>query len=72
LFIFVLNPAEGAIELPSLGMNSKCKPGNITSIRLIGESYRIAFEQRNDALVLHVPKKRPTPYTAVFEVEGAL
>ena len=72
LFIFVLNPDAGPIELPSLGLNSPWKPGEITAIRLIGEDARIAFEQGNDALVLQVPKKRPSSYTAVFEVEGAL
>jgi alpha-L-fucosidase len=72
LFVFVLNPDAGPIELPSLGLNSPWKPGKITAIRLIGEDARIAFEQGNDALVLQVPKKRPSSYTAVFEVEGAL
>ena len=72
LYVFVLNPAEGMIELPSLGTYSSYQPKTIQSIRLIGSDEEIKFSQVSNSLELHVPVKRPTPYAAVFEVKGAL
>lgn len=72
LYVFVLNPAEGEIELPSLGLSSKHKPNQIQSIRLIGGVQEINFSQDEDGLTLHVPANTPNSYAAVFEVKGAL
>lgn len=70
LYIFVLNPATGPIELPALGLASKEQPGRIRSIKMLGSRQKIRFEQREDRLVLEVPDERPTPYAVVFEVYG--
>jgi len=72
LYIFVLNPAEGKIELPSLGFNSENNPGRINSISMIGSNSDIVYSQDDAKLVLTVPKERPNKYTAVFRVTGAL
>ncbi len=72
LYVFVLNPAEGEIELPALGLNSKYQPNQIQSVKLIGSNEKIQFKQNNDKLILKVPSERPTNYSAVFEVKGAL
>ncbi|TWU34588.1 Alpha-L-fucosidase [Novipirellula aureliae] len=72
LYMFVLNPSEGEIELPSLGLNSAYRPKPIQSIRLIGSDAEVKFNQSGDTLILEVPANRPTPYAAVFQVEGAL
>jgi len=68
LFVFVLNPAKGAIEIPSLGYGVK----KIHSISLLGNDAKIKFKQKKDMLILHVPADRPTKFAAVFKVEGAL
>ena len=72
LYIFVLNPTTGNIELPSLGLSSEQKPGKIRSVKMLGSHEKIEFHQDHEKLILNVPDKRPTPYTTVFEVQGAL
>ncbi len=72
LYVFVLNPKEGEIELPSLGLNSDYKPQKVHSVRLIGNDEKINFTQDAKKLILQVPAMRPNKYTAVFEVKGAI
>lgn len=72
LYIFVLNPATGSIELPSLGLNSDEYPGKIRTVKMLGSRENIGFRQDLEKLVLDIPDKRPTPYAVVFEVQGAL
>ena len=72
LYVFVLNPTEGVIELPLLGLKSKHKVKKVNLIRLIGSNDNISFEQSAHRLILNVPAKRQNKYTAVFEVKGAL
>lgn len=71
LYIFVLNPTAGSIDLPSLGAESEFKPGQISSIRLLGGE-RTQFQQTAEALTLQIPEQRPNPFVSVFEVSGAL
>ena len=72
LYVFVLNPSEGEIELPSLGLKSLYTPKKIQSMRLIGSEEEIKFQQNDDKLILNVPANRPNIYAAVFEVKGVL
>lgn len=72
LYVFVLNPAQGEINLSALGLQSKYKPNQIQSVRLIGSEEDIKFTQSNDKLIINVPDKRSNIYAAVFEVKGAL
>jgi len=72
LYMFVLNPSAGKIELASLGLNSAQESKKISSIQLIGSNELIEFEQDAAKLILTVPEKRPTNYAAVFKVEGVL
>ena len=72
LYVFVLNPSVGEIELPALGLKSKYEAKQIQSIRLIGSDKTIDFSQNDDKLILNVPATRPNPYAAVFETRGAL
>jgi alpha-L-fucosidase len=72
LYVFVLNPKAGEIELPSLGLGSEYQPNKIQFVSLIGSNEKIEFTQTNDKLTLSVPAERPTQYVAVFEVRGAL
>ena len=61
LYVFVLNPAEGMIELPSLGTYSSYQPKIIHSIRLIGSDEEIKFSQVSNSLELHVPCRKTDP-----------
>jgi alpha-L-fucosidase len=72
LYIFVLNPKSGKIELPALGLKSPEKPNKIKSVKLIGSKNKIEFEQDDDKLTFTVPENRPNKYTSVFEVKGVL
>ena len=72
LYVFVLNPSGGQIELPSLGLKSKHQPKQIQTIKLIGSDGEVKFSQSDDKLVLTVPDNRPNPYAATFKIEGAL
>jgi len=72
LYVFVLNPSEGMIKIPALGLDSKYDVNKITSVRLIGSQEKIDFKQTGDNFLLNVPAKRYYKYTAVFEVIGAL
>jgi alpha-L-fucosidase len=72
LYVFILNPEEGVIELPSLGLKSKYEVNKIRSIRMIGSNEKINFQQDADKLILNVPANRQNKYTAVFEVKGAM
>lgn len=72
LYVFVLNPKEGEIELSALGLKSENHPKAIQTIKMIGSDEDINFKQDNNKLVLNVPAKRPNKYAAVFEVKGAL
>ena len=71
LYVLVLNPSEGAISLPALGLDSKYKPKRVESIRLIGSDAGIQFTQNQNELILNVPASRPNSYAATFEVNGA-
>lgn len=72
LYVFVLNPQEGALKLPSLGFSSTHNSQKISSITMIGSATKIKFKQNAKELVLHVPNNRPSPYATVFRVEGVL
>ncbi len=72
LYIFVLNPEEGRIELPSLGLKSEQMPGKIKSIKMLGSKEKIIFEQDNEFLTFSVPAARPNKYAIVFRVKGAI
>jgi len=72
LYVFVLNPSEGEIELSSLGLKSKNKTNKIKNIKMIGSNEKIKFKQTKAKLMISVPAERPNKYATVFEVKGAL
>lgn len=72
LYLFVLNPTAGKIELPSLGISSKQKSRIINSIQMIGSAEKVEFKQYNDKLILIVPEKRPNKFATVFKIKGIL
>ncbi|UCS94879.1 alpha-L-fucosidase [Echinicola marina] len=72
LYVIVLNPKSGDIELPALGLRSPHKVGKITAIKMIGANDKISYSQLDEKLVLNVPSKRPNDLATVFKLEGAL
>ncbi len=72
LFVYVLNPAKGAIELPALGLGSDYNVKKIKSVKMIGSKKKVSFKQEADKLVLDVPEKRPNKFATVFAVKGVL
>ncbi|MCT4586823.1 MAG: alpha-L-fucosidase [Carboxylicivirga sp.] len=72
LFVFVLNPKAGKIELPTLGFETKFNNKKVKSIQLLGGTKKVKFKQYNDKLVLNVPKARANEYTAVFKLADVL
>jgi alpha-L-fucosidase len=71
LYIFVLNPKAGPIQLPALGLKSRHNPGMITGIRMFNGD-TVKFTQNADKLTLEIPAERPNQYTTIFEVIGAI
>ncbi|MBO9619232.1 MAG: alpha-L-fucosidase [Niabella sp.] len=71
LYVFVLNPTEGPIDLPTLGLRSAQLPKRIRSIKMM-DGKKVAFKQTDEKLTLAVPARRPSKYVAVFAVKGAL
>ena len=59
LYISILNPSQGDIELSSLGLKSLYKPKKNQSIKMIGSDKDIKFSQTDDKLSIMVPAKRP-------------
>lgn len=72
LYIFVLNPEEGEVKLPSLGFNSEYCSKKISSVKMIGSNTKIEFKQSSEMLTLYIPNKRPNKYVTVFKIEGLL
>ncbi len=72
LYVIVLNPQEGDIEIPSLGINSEYNAKSVKTIRMVGEDKSIQFKQQPGKLILSVPAKRPNKFATVFAVEGVL
>jgi alpha-L-fucosidase len=71
LYLFVLNPVKGEIEIPSLGKDSEFDVNKISSIELLGSDKMIKYKQTKDKLLLNVPPLN-VKYAAVFKIEGAL
>ena len=70
LYVIVLNPKDGEINLPSLGLKSKYCSQKISSIKMIGSNTKIKFIQSSEILSIYIPNKRPNKYATVFKIEG--
>ena len=68
LYIFVLAPKAGEIELPTLGLKSAYNSSKIKSIEMLGGKEEITFTQTNKSLRFTVPAERPNRHATVFKV----
>jgi alpha-L-fucosidase len=72
LYVFVLNPTPGVVEIPSLGLNASYVPNKIKKIELLGRKKEIASKQDEEKLEITIPADFNHPYTQVYKIEGAL
>ncbi|WP_439183159.1 alpha-L-fucosidase [Carboxylicivirga taeanensis] len=72
LYLYVLNPKAGEIEIPALGLDSKHHVKEITSIKMLGSRSKVMFKQDAERLTIDVSAERPNDYVTVFKVKGAL
>lgn len=68
LYIFVLNPKAGTIELPTLGKNSPYNSSEIKKLTMLGQKKAVKYSQSEECLSLEVPSERPNQYATVFKV----
>lgn len=66
LYMFVMNPKEGEITIPALGLDSNVR--KIEKIQMLGKSKKVLFVQKREGLVLTVPASRPNVYATVFKI----
>jgi alpha-L-fucosidase len=70
LYAIELAWPEGQLAvIHALGFNELGVPARIRSVRLLGSSAMIAFEQKPEGLYLHLPKQAPTPDGSSFRIE---
>jgi len=62
-------PTNQLTVIRALGFDELGVPARIRSVRLLGFSDAIAFEQKPDGLYLHLPKQAPTPDASAFRIE---
>ncbi len=72
LYMFVLNPAPGIIEIPSLGLSSPYNSKKVRMVKLLGSKKPVLFRQDNDRLQITIPENANNKYTQVFKLEGVL
>ncbi len=62
-------PADQLAVIHALGFNELGVPARVRSVRLLGSSEAVAFDQKPDGLYLHLPKQAPTPDASSFQIE---
>jgi len=72
LYVFVLNPVNGKIEIPALGWQSEQNTKKITAVKLLGGTEKTEFEQLKDKLVISIDVDHKFNYTKVYKVMGIL
>lgn len=72
LYIFVLNPVQGEVLIPALGMESGLNVKKITRIWRLADKRPVSYKQNASGLSLSVPAAAGKRYTEVYAVAGAL
>jgi alpha-L-fucosidase len=73
LYMIVLNPKSGELEVPTLGLKAGTKPGEINEVEMIStQKEKLKFEQNNKELKLYIPRSVPTGKPVVFKIKGAI
>lgn len=69
LYAFCLNVPDGDVVIKSLGKDSKLNDKKIASIKMLGSTDQISWQQNGDALVIKKPAHLPDWKVLGFEVE---
>jgi len=72
LYVFVLNPINGSIEIPSLGFKTAQNLKKVTAVEAIGSSKKVNFKQHEDKLIIQVNSEDKIGFTRVFRIKGIL
>nr|WP_255578373.1 alpha-L-fucosidase [Chitinophaga sp. sic0106] len=72
LYVFVLNPGAGKVELNTLAAGSKYGVKKINAIQLLGSKQRVQYTQDEKSLTLNIPEANTMAHTLVFKITGAL
>ena len=69
LFAFCMEAPAGNISILSLGKNSKVSTQKVTSVKMLGSSEKLKWNQEGNALVIVKPAKRPDWKVVTFKIE---
>lgn len=72
LYVSVLNPVNGDIEIPSLGFSTAYNIKKITSVTALGDAKKVVFKQDKDKLTLSVNVDGKFRFTKVYKITGIL
>jgi len=72
LYVLVLNPVNGEIEIPSLGLSTSYNTRKITSVTALGDAKKVVFKQDKDKLTLSVNMDSKFRFTKVYKITGIL
>ena len=72
LYVFVLNPSGGKLQIPALALGSKYNAKKITAINLLGSKTKVSYRQDKEKLLVQIPSYDNRPFTLVYKVAGVL
>lgn len=66
-YIIVMNPAGGALAIPSLGKSSEVSPGKLKSLTRLYDGKKISFKQTGEKLLVNMPAVNGKSYPLVLK-----
>jgi len=71
VYAITLGVPSGEVVIHSLGKQSTYADGPIRSVHLLGDKTALKWTQRDDALVVTLPKRLPTAHAVALKIELA-
>ncbi len=68
LYAIVMGAPQAPVSFKSLGRSAKLLEAPIAEIALVGSEERLKWSQRDDALVIEVPRRPPSGVACVFKI----
>ncbi len=68
LYIMVMNPEKGDIEIPTFGFNNKANPGKIKKLSRLDTHDKIKFKQTKTNAIISIPAINGRSYPMVLKV----
>jgi alpha-L-fucosidase len=69
VYAITLGVPTGQVVIHALGKGAAYAGGPIRSVRLLGSKAKLAWTQRDDALVVTLPARLPTAHAAALKIE---